>query len=188
MQIDYVRIVNHFYPEAECYSIGPAYTDVIWSEGTTPIAQGELDQKHLDFVKWEAEEKIKAEASRRRDEVYALVLGTEDPSLVRIYEEKETQARYYLDCVANTITPDANRIYMLEQESTNLGVTKEYLSNAIIAQADHANSQIMPMIGEIEGIRRAKQFAIVACSTDSEVEALMAQTITWPDTSTLVII
>lgn len=187
MQINYVKIIDKFYPDIECYSVGPNYSNIVWVTGG-PIAQGTLDQKHLEFVIWEAEEIVKSKASKQRDLVYSIVLGTDDPSLVRVYEEKEKQARYYLEKINASETPEANRIYLLENEAVNLGLTKDTLANAIILQADHANSQIMPMLGEIEGKRRAIQLQIAACQTDTEVESIVNTPIIWPDTSNLVII
>ena len=184
--INYVQIIHYFYPDTQCYAVGSSYNDIVWQ--TAAIPQGTLDQKHLEYVKWEAGEYIKSLARIQRDTVYSKVLGTDDPNLVRVYEAKEAQARYYVDCIDNSITPEASKIYILESEAAGLGVSNEYLANAIIFQANHAQQQIFPMIGQIEGIRRGIQFMIDNAETDDAVIALRNAPITWPDMSSLVII
>lgn len=186
MQIEFVKILSRYWPDRECYSLGPNYSDIVWTDGLTPVTEAALNAKHLDHVKWEAEEAIKKEAFQKRDEVYAIVLNSDDPAIARLYEEKEKQARYYKEKIDASETPDPNRILLLTQESTGLGMTEEQLADAIIAQADAAYAQIFPMLGQIEGIRRAKQYMVSIAATDTEVETLMATPITWPDFSTLV--
>lgn len=186
MQINFVMIINKYWPDRECYSTGPNYSDIVWTDNLSPITEAALNAKHLDLVKWDAEERIKQEAFAKRDEVYSIVLNSDDPHIVRLYEEKEKQARYYKEKIAASETPDPACTYIIANECVSLGLTIEQLSDAIIAQADSAHNQIFPMLGQIEGIRRAKQYMVSIAATDTEVETLMATPITWPDLSTLV--
>jgi hypothetical protein len=191
MSVPFVHIINKQWPTRQVYSIGDLYSDLVWLDELDPILENDLVAQHLPYAIEEAVEYIRVQAVVIRNLAHKKVLGTDDANLIRLYEEKTKAAKEYIDVYVSEIegaTIDASREQMLVAEAAGLGITAEYLAGAIMYQSVSANEQLLPILGTIEAVRRARIYQIENATTVEAVTALRNAAISWPDLSSLVVI
>lgn len=177
----YVNIISKAFPDVECYSKGPNFSDVIFV-GANSVTEAEVDAKALEVRKEEELDLIRDQYSDFRSEVFYRVLKTKDENMVSVYKEKAAVAHAY---VADANSVNATDAALVEREATSLGLTMLELCNLIIQQHNAANTQILPVLGDAEAVRRVRMYAVNAATTEAEVNSLVATDIAWPDISQL---
>lgn len=175
-----------FWPSRQVAITGETYADITWIAGEQITEQAILD-KYLEYTIHEAVAYIRQEARAKRNEAHRLVLGTDDSNLIRLYQEKVYAADAYVANIAGA-TIKTYQEDMLVNEAQGLGLTAEYLAGAILHQSLLGNTQLLPILGEIESIRRERIYYIEQSTTVEQALTLRNATISWPDLSGLFII
>lgn len=188
MSVPYVNIISFKWPDRECYSVGPTYAQIIWTDGKPPISEPDILAVHLEYSKEEAIDYIKDLSSVERELAELRVLGTDDPNFIKVYEEKYKAAKHFIEETAANRTPDTVLAGILIAEAKGFSVTPSYLAAEIVSQHEKAFNRLMPVIGDIEAIRRTRIFQIEAAQDVQTVETLRTAAIIWPDLSSLTVI
>lgn len=188
MSVPYVNIISYKWPDRECYSVGPTYAQIIWTDGQAAIPEQDILNVHLEYAKEEAIEYIKDLSSKEREAAELKVLGTDDPNFIKVYEEKYSASKHYIEETAAGRTPDPILTGILTAEAAGFSVTEDWLAAEIVSQHEAAFNQLMPIIGDIEAIRRTRIFQIEAAPDVATVEQLRTAAIIWPDLSGLTVI
>lgn len=175
MDVKYTHVIARFFPQAQHYSIGPRYEDIIWI--TEPVEKSLLDAKVLDMAKNLRSEIVREESIYVRALATKLVIGTDDLLMMRTYDEKYKEAEQLL------VDGDESKCNLLRQEASRTGISASDLAYAVIAQYRLSSQELNPMLGEIEAIRRNKTAEIEACVSIESLSDI--EEAVWPDLTKL---
>ena len=181
MDIRYSHVISRFYPNAEFYSTGPLYSDIVWL--SAPVPKADLDVKVLETAKSIRADEVREESVHVRTIATKLVVGTSDIYMLRTYDAKKSEADRFIqdDPADNAI--DITRYTLLSQEAATTNVPLRLLAAAVVQQYQASEQNLNPVLGEIEASRRNKIAEIEAATS---MEALIdIEPVVWPDLTKL---
>lgn len=180
MDVKYTHVITRFYPQSQHYAIGQRYEDIVWIHN--PVSKEELDLRMLDVAKDMRAEDVRQDSIFLRSIATRLVIGTDDPFMLRTYDEKRKEAERFVR--TNPYPETAQGSYpALKGEAALTGTTVGELAVAVLEQYEMTSRELNPFLGEIEGTRRMKMAEIYDAVDMDALNDVGAPE--WPDVSKL---
>lgn len=181
MDIRYSHVISRFYPNAECYSTGPLYSDIVWL--SAPVSKADLDVKMLETAKNIRADAVREESVHVRTVATKLVVGTSDIYMLRTYDVKKAEADRFIQDNPADNEIDITRYNLLAQEADSTGVPLRLLAAAVVQQYQASEQYLNPILGAVEAARRNK-IAEIEAAVSMDALNDIGETV-WPDLTML---
>ena len=171
--LSYAEVASAYYPDSEFVAYGTTYSDIVWTSPAIPEA--DVTAKYLELLKIRYIEWVKDEATKLREEASYRVIGTDVPSMIRIYDIKKVQAKDFMERFDAGATPETatystmssalsqadqdilkDRYPLVFEEAEGTSLTLWQQCWAILDQFRLAAIVLEPILGQLEAVRRNK--------------------------------
>jgi len=199
--LSYVEVATLLYPHIKFVAYGTNYADIEW-HGTASVPKAELDSAYIRFLRKKYTDWVKKESVVIREEASLQVIGTNDTSMIRVYDLKKVQAKEFMLAYESGTEPEASTYSTLSsalpvadqdvlrskyavayEEAEGTGATLWQMCWAILDQFRLSAIVLEPVLGQIEAERRIKTYEYKAASDEASIRAITAPN--WPDISLL---
>lgn len=197
----YPQVLAHYFPDTEFVSYGDRYEDIVWLSETV-VNKSSLDSKLVEFLQSQYINWVRDEAKDVREEASFRVIGSSDPSMLKVYDKKKEQSLEFMARFDNNESPETltystmssalasedqdtlnSRYPLVFVEAEGTGVTLWQQCYAVLDQYRLSEEHLDPILGQIEVIRRNKIAEFLQAQTEAEVYSVSAPV--WPDLSSL---